>query len=233
MERIPSKKERLFDLYAQNLANVKCHPDVHMIPEIADAFICPLCSDYFTREAFQEPQALTIEHVPPESLGGNTYTLLCGECNHSAGTTLVSALKKELHAKDFDDRVSGASLEVRYSPSPLVWLPATVSFAEDQSLVLKGDLNPRRSSPEARNRLKELQLSNRVSDITFMHKRPGRLKVNIALLYVAYLQAFRTFGYGYIISPEAQRVREQIRNPTAEILPRAWTLDISCFQKSA
>jgi len=229
MEKIPSKKERLFDLYARNLANVKRHPDVHMVPDVADAFICPLCSDYFTREALQEPQALTVEHVPPESLGGNTTTLLCGECNHSAGTTLVSALKKELHAKDFDDRVTGSSLEVRYSPRPMVWLPATVSFADDQSLVLKGDLNPKRSSPEARKKLKELQLSNQVSDITFMHKRPGRLKVNIALLYVAYLQAFRKFGYGYMISPQAQQVREQIRNPTAEILPRAWTLDNFVF----
>jgi HNH endonuclease len=229
MEKIPSRKERLFNLYAQNLANLKRHPDVHMVPDVNDAFICPLCSNFFTREALLESQDITVEHVPPDSLGGNTYTLLCGECNHSTGTTLVSALKKELHAKDFEDRVVGASLDVRYSPSPMIWLPASVSFAHDQSLVLRGDLNPKRSSPQARKKLKELQLSKQISDVTFMHKRPGRLRVNIALLYVAYLQAFRKFGYGYVISPQAQQVREQIRNPTAEILPRAWTLDNFVF----
>jgi hypothetical protein len=41
------KRERLFELYSQNLQYVKQDPMVHMIPDFDEGIICPLCFKLF------------------------------------------------------------------------------------------------------------------------------------------------------------------------------------------
>src|SRR4051812_45260602 len=71
-------------------------PGVKITDEIGDVrdlddpilnswYVCPQCSRAFHHSAIvMKPPALTLEHVPPESVGGNTLVLTCKECNEKA-----------------------------------------------------------------------------------------------------------------------------------------------------
>jgi HNH endonuclease len=48
---------------------------------------CPLCLRLFPRDQIDR---LSLDHVPPESVGGKLKVLTCEECNNTAGAELDS-----------------------------------------------------------------------------------------------------------------------------------------------
>src|SRR5262249_398741 len=160
-----------------------------------------------------DPNALSLEHVPPKSLGGRPRTLTCKKCNNEAGKMLDSALKRRLVIDDVQARIPGARLDVRFSPGEDIWLPATFQYNEAGNIILQGFFNPKRSSPTARQRAQEL-LEAGFERPQIQHREPGRRRTNIALLRIAYLYAFSLLGYGLIFHPTYQRIREQLDKPT-------------------
>src|SRR5260370_40382262 len=56
------------------------------LPNGRDWYLCPLCLDVMlTVEEFATGE-LTVEHVPPETLGGDDMVLTCKGCNSQAGS---------------------------------------------------------------------------------------------------------------------------------------------------
>ena len=55
---------------------------------------CPICLRSFTRDAAEKGQTVTLEHVPPETLGGSVKCLTCKPCNNSAGRKLDRAAER-------------------------------------------------------------------------------------------------------------------------------------------
>ncbi|WP_045875796.1 HNH endonuclease [Pseudofrankia sp. DC12] len=56
------------------------------LPSGEDWYVCPLCLDsMFTVEELDTGE-LTVEHVPPRSLGGHAMVLTCRRCNNYAGS---------------------------------------------------------------------------------------------------------------------------------------------------
>src|SRR5690349_23826815 len=45
---------------------------------------CPICLECFDREAL-DARNLTLEHIPPESIGGKPLCLTCKSCNDRGG----------------------------------------------------------------------------------------------------------------------------------------------------
>ncbi|MBI2907926.1 MAG: hypothetical protein HYX92_09750 [Chloroflexi bacterium] len=56
-------------------------------PSLPRCYICPLCMRGFLPAALDE-NVLTLEHVPPQALGGKRILLTCCECNNRAGREL-------------------------------------------------------------------------------------------------------------------------------------------------
>src|SRR5215203_2085112 len=56
-------------------------------PELPRCYRCPLCGRRFFRAALDE-DLLTIEHAPPEALGGTGIALTCRDCNSTSGHKL-------------------------------------------------------------------------------------------------------------------------------------------------
>jgi hypothetical protein len=75
-----------------------------------DIYVCPLCLeiDYEQRsgrftchtDAAIEDRSLTVEHVPPESLGGGPLLLTCKDCNNTAGHELDADARKRENSRD-------------------------------------------------------------------------------------------------------------------------------------
>jgi hypothetical protein len=217
------KREELFSRYATNLEILKHRGVLSVEPDVTDVFICPLCYGIFPREVLADKEILSLEHIPPKAVGGadDDCTLTCKKCNNDAGKVLDSALKRKLEIDDFQARIPGAGLEIRYTPGEDLWLPATVYATGKDSIRVENLLHPRRSSPSDRQRASEL-LQEGAADFQMQHRQPGRRRIGIALLRIAYLYAFRVLGYGLILHPAVQQIQAQLQAPTEDIVPSSW-----------
>ena len=54
-------------------------------------YCCPLCIVLFPEQAIFE-EILTIEHAPPESVGGKPLALTCKNCNSKSGDSIDAAI---------------------------------------------------------------------------------------------------------------------------------------------
>lgn len=84
------KKRHWFELGAMAFARER--PGMFDQPTYA----CPICLTHFTIDALTDKR-LSVEHVPPESVGGRELLLTCTGCNNSAGA------KQDSHAKRKED----------------------------------------------------------------------------------------------------------------------------------
>src|SRR3984957_18561906 len=80
------KKRDWFDRGASALA--KACPGTCAVP----TYVCPICCSPFTVEALNDGR-LSVEHVPPQSVGGRELLLTCTACNNTAGTKLDAPAK--------------------------------------------------------------------------------------------------------------------------------------------
>ena len=90
MSKSKERKLKLFKLFSQNLEWVKQHPSISFHPDFTNGYICPLCFDVFFEKDLQQTVAnpLTIEDIPPSSLGGKPLMLTCKSCNSRSGHQL-------------------------------------------------------------------------------------------------------------------------------------------------
>lgn len=227
------KRRQLFALYSNNLNVVKQHPLIRLEPDEEEGFVCPICFKFFTREALSKSydDHLTLEDVPPISLGGKVRTLTCKVCNNWAGSQLESHLKRKLNMDEFFQGVVSSWDSARFRPHPDINLPATVHIQGESGIYI--EYHPGRSHPEDIEKLRELEASENIPGIKvdFVGKYKKH-RPEVALLRIAYLWAFGFFGYGFLISFNIQRIRHQIRNPTERILPN-WVIANADFPDEA
>jgi hypothetical protein len=215
-----SRVERLFDFYSKNLNAVKRHPRVHVELEgdgidENDMFICPLCFKAFPREAVRSKD-ITLEHIPPDSLGGKARTLTCRACNNWAGHELDSQLVKEQNIRDFFSDVPGSSMEAKLQLEELsdeISLPVTVNVDGEERPGYDIIGQPERTNPKHIEKVVQ-SFESGVSGIKLSFYLYRRNRPEVARLRIAYLWAFSVFGYGYVLlNPHLGFVRFQIQNP--------------------
>jgi hypothetical protein len=214
-----TRRQQLFELFSQNLSNVKKHPRIQVQPDFDEGYICPICFKLFDREALstEYDDHLTLEDVPPKSLGGRVVALTCKICNNWAGAQLESHLSGKLRADAFLAGVPDIEMDARFRPDPSVDLTATIRLMPDRGIGICYD--PDRSSPGDIDKLHELEKAGDISSINvqvllgYKANRP-----EVALLRIAYLLAFARFGYGFLMNNYLVRVRHQIQNPAEKML---------------
>jgi hypothetical protein len=221
------RREQLFNKLVNNLQVLADSHEIKVEPESPDAIVCPTCFVIFPREALDVPQALTIEHVPPDFAGGirADTVLLCGKCNHTFGHQLDSQLQIMLDTNDFLEQIPGAAIEGKYAFGDVPQMVATIRVPDNNTMHIHPD--PKRANPKHVE--KQIEIFEHTTDPTdltgrFSFSLGKRHLADVALLRIAYLIAFRVLGYGYIFQRNLTPVREQIKNPTADILPKKWVL---------
>jgi len=68
-----------------------------LTPKLGDKYVCPLCRDAFERSEIESK--LSVEHVPPSSVGGRPVALTCKRCNNTAGTLLDAEMLRRHNAR--------------------------------------------------------------------------------------------------------------------------------------
>ncbi len=240
MKKSYNKKLALFKLFSQNLEWVKEHPAISFRPDFSDGYICPLCFDTFFEKDLDNSlqNYLTLEDIPPKSLGGKPLALTCKKCNSTSGHELDVHLLNNLLDTDVNMLLPNSKAETTFELNGNK-MNGTVEV--DEKGTLKFDLHPHRSNPnQAKHFMEDMfpprtiyspifypdkMFSNGYKSPTFHMKfknTSNERRAEVALLRIGYLLAFATLGNGFLINGGLYKVREQILNPDMDILPKVF-----------
>ena len=168
-------------------------------------YVCPLCL-----QRFREPNALTLEHAPPASLGGRAVCLTCLGCNSRAGYSIDAAVHEENVLAKFLSRNAGPVRAVLDAGGNK--LAVNVERTESGTNI---QVVEKANNPLVVARAIEY-CRNADNDTTFQlthTARNTRRSAEIGLLKSAYIAAFAKFGYRYILRHALDVVRRQIEQP--------------------
>lgn len=189
----------------------------------ANTYVCPICLSSFGPSSIDE-RTLTEEHVPPESVGGKRLVLTCKECNNKAGSTSDAEVHRRHELFRFARALGGQGdyrgcLRLRMGPS------RTNVEAEIGGREVRMTAIPKINNPTEReklfNHLEFLREHDKWDGHTFNITPQVRYNARVASvgdLKSAYLAAFATFGYRYILTPALDGIRAQIRRPKEKII---------------
>ena len=205
-----SKKRRLlYDRFSKNLRLTKLtfensFPNISFEPDFDDGYICPICFRLFSIEALSDSydNPLQLEHVPPGKLGGKVKLLTCKQCNNTDGSKLESHLKQKLHEYEFADGIPDSGIDIRGRIQDEADLAAILYNQGRNNFKIIFDPNPKRSHPKHVDKWHNIMATGNVPEFT-LQIREGYppFQAEVALLRIAYLWAFSTFGF-HPLSPE-------------------------------
>lgn len=189
---------QLFDLYRKSLSMVN--------PSTDEVFVCPLCLQVFGRDAI-ESRSLSIEHVPPSSIGASVTTLTCTQCNNTAGNCLQNQMEEYVRHKEFmGGRVPKRGMPARAEIGDSAW-----SFVITQ-IPGQGRMTGFSLGSHVSPKLWPTDLSllvGKEAHVTLKLRYSSDI-VNVAYLHSAYLALFHCMGYLYIMQRALNSVRDKI-----------------------
>lgn len=215
------KSTRWFEEGAKNLRLVlEGQRRGGLLPPDGMYYTCPCClTGLYSLGAADN---LTIEHIPPEALGGRPMLLTCARCNSNAGANFDSHADQKVIADAF---VRGAEVSRRIRATAYiddVPLRGTAQSSEDGiSIVGVSKQNNREQQAAFVARLESLVEggSDAAGRFSFtIHTRFDESRARLSIIRSAYLAAFAALGWSYILQSEMQQIRDQLMKPDDAIL---------------
>jgi HNH endonuclease len=196
-------------------------------PEFVDSWMCPTC---LRAIPCRQPEEASEAHIVPQAAGGSITTVLCRQCNSQFGAQ--------------QDRWLGEFLRMLRSNLPFPFSAPTLSHVFELDgfrvggtydiqpdtgvhFTIEGErTNPATNKAILRSSLIALlsrhlpQRSPERHTVSFQipileHKEV----IEIGFLTAAYLLWFKELGYSWALQRHLEPIREQIRNPTRQVLP--------------
>lgn len=218
-----NQKERLFDQGAQAAANVL---------GTKDTYFCPICGERYSTNALDSGQ-LTLEHVPPKSLGGKGLILTCRSCNNVAGYTIDANAAGRSELNRFTEVILGEGagsagatvltigeykVRVEVSNDGTTTAFNVIGAANNPATVEKAMDELRRAAEDGSLEGFKMQVTKSV--------RYNPRKAKVSDLRTAFLACTAKLGYRFAFSKALEAIREQILQPDEELIPK-WSVKLS------
>ena len=191
-------------------------------------YYCPICGDGYPESSAVMGSDLTLEHVPPKSIGGKPILLTCRKCNSSAGHTIDVTMASKKKLEDFAKIISGREKgKIPYGRISFEDISVAATICSETSF----DIMPisKANSPSTIERYREhLEgfASNNSSGFKFelsLSQKYDDRYFKLGHLKSAFLLIFAWLGYRYAFDPRLNTVRQQIQEPKKDILgTRFW-----------
>lgn len=163
---------------------------------------------------------MTIEHAPPESLGGGPVCLTCKECNSTAGHTVDGHMKKR---ENVFGLLQGRMDVSRPALLHVGEVRAIVDYYHGAAGVLISGV-PKANHPSALSQLQseiEGSLGRGVETsfgVSLYRDQYENRLAQVGWLRAAYLVAFAVFGYRYVFQKKLEPVRRQLAEPKSILI---------------
>ncbi len=191
------------------------------LPPTGEYYACPCCLRQYGSEALSDG-TLTIEDVPPKSVGGQWLVLTCKQCNNAAGTRLdAQARLREEQLDLLTGRVPGRALTAKIMVGDST-TRGDIRIVGDALLLF---VDPKRSDPrqhaEMTKTLDQWAAGNPPGGpMGFeLTRRMKVVRARLSWLRAAYLVAFAALGWHYIDTPFLAPLRAQLAAPDVTLLP--------------
>lgn len=230
------KKEILFNIYSENFKFIKENSNLKDKFEKDFGCYCPICLTYFEKSDLNnEINPLTIEHNPPQSLGGKSSVLTCKKCNSEAGhkidNEILTVLREidainfkpnsEIKTKFFNDSTEGngvnAKIKIEDNGTFIINIDTKNNNPATHKKFFESEIHEYKS-PIFSTDFTETGWSKKLSfNFEKPNKRNERL-ASISLLKIAYLLAYEKLGHLYLFNKNSEIIREQIKFPEKELI---------------
>lgn len=192
---------------------------------VTEHYICPICLETFNLNELGDKadDLLTVEDVPPKSLGGKPILITCRKCNSFCGHNLDVYLLNEIRYQDeMTDFSKSKNTTLSCNGTSI-----RAKVSKDEQSGFKFDISRQNNNPRQVDELiKQVQESGDFwtinANIVLNDSKRNLAAAEIAILKSAYLLAFKKLGYRYILNTSLTPIREQILNPDKDVLKRAY-----------
>lgn len=189
-------------------------------------YVCPLCADsyfYVGRNEILGNAEFSLDHLPPESVGGAFKVLTCKKCNNEAGHDEAELLTL-ITFGSIPDKRRNSILPYTYVinkstgdkwPVRVIKTESKVDFIFDEKAKLHNEKLKRFLSEMHNGEHPQLQVFVGSPDLD---------KISRALLKSAYLICFVWWGYEFVFSKNTELIRKVFRKELAypTRVPTVW-----------
>lgn len=201
-------RERYLSIFFPNTETVPNHY----------AYICPICVNTglaFLEECYLDTKAdFTLDHFPPESVGGKQTLLVCKKCNNEAGLGFEGSLKQKIEDMSFDNLVGSSKRKMKTTISNVKGsYPGLLTVREDGTFGIDFKASDKIHSPFLDQWIENSKGDyNWTAEVTYLVA--DETKVSKSLLKAAYLYCFQYWGYGFSYSNTADNIRMILKGET-------------------
>jgi len=179
------------------------------IPEHV-AYVCPICATNFIlmrNDTVYSNTDFSLDHFPPESVGGSLKILTCRKCNNDAGRLFESELSEKMNYEATKNTNPNAHLKTKVKISGLVGnYSAFIKKETDGKFIIDFPTKAKQSAPFLQNWLDNKIMENDW-EASLTIKRPDDYKILKSVLKTAYLICFINWGYDFIFSENGKLIR--------------------------
>lgn len=216
------KRSRLIEFCSQAISEMPFQTEDGAEFPVKGYYVCPLCKKTFNLQDLGDKvgDVLTLEDVPPKSLGGSPILVTCKECNSKCGHDIDNWLLHELELQYGNkDRQLENTDAILVSHGKKIHTKVRIEEDKTIRFDIRSKTNPPNAVDEFVNSVKSDGENYSIKVNIHVKKEKRNVQAaRIAVLKSAYLYAFRKLGYYYILNDSLKPVRDQILNPDKNIL---------------
>lgn len=217
------KKALLIEKYCKKTSEIHFVSAEGREFQIMDAFICPICLNIIKKE---DSDIITIEDVPPKSVGGRPLLITCQPCNNVVGGSIESFLHNELQVFHLVRNPEDIPFKAEYTLNGVkIKGRVKIKSIEDHEILCTIDSNDINNCPIFTQELEHNWDGSNLEikyDLTSVKRNDEY--ANLSILKSAYLLAFAKLGYMYILNDNLDPIRDQLQNPDMDVLKNSFLI---------
>jgi hypothetical protein len=174
-------------------------------------YICPLCLQKYIVLVGRDLNVngeFSIDHIPPQSVGGTLEIITCKKCNNDAGGLYEAELLKKMNYEASRNNHPDAEIKTFFKAEGM---PGNyTSFAkrnEDGEIILDFSDKLKKDAPFLKDWLENKSKTD-AWEVKLTITRPDDKKILKAILKSAYLICFINWGYDFIFSLNGELIRD-------------------------
>lgn len=164
-------------------------------------YLCPICLKnfiFFSPPKIRFTASFSLDHFPPENVGGSLTVLVCKSCNNKAGHDYEAKFKETIERECFHKKIEKAKIPTITTISNIRgWHRSHLDIDADGNYRFGLSSNDRKNPPEL-NEWKKKSKNDWEMKVTIRH--PDEKKFVKTLLKTAYLYCFNHWRYDFVFS---------------------------------